>query len=96
MNLKSSKNAFTLVELLVVITVISILAGLLLPALKRAHHASKAINCMNNQKQIGLSLSSYADDSEGWIPYMVYKWQTSPTGRWDYFTTKKKIGFFLS
>lgn len=61
-------NAFTLVELLVVIAVISVLAGLLLPALEDAMRASRLIVCMNQQKQQYLVLTTYMDENRDMLP----------------------------
>lgn len=59
---------FTLLELLIVIAVIAILAGLLLPALQQAKIKAQAAQCLNQLKQLGTCVSFYSSDYSGFFP----------------------------
>ena len=62
------RRGFTLIELLVVIAIIAILAAMLLPVLNRSKGGATKISCINNQRQLDLSLKMYADDNQDGYP----------------------------
>lgn len=77
-------GAFTLIELLVVIAIIAILAALLLPALAAAKSRAKAMQCLNDERQIQLATKLYVDDNSGkMIPLWVQQGAPGWTS-WNY------------
>ncbi|MCK4888164.1 MAG: type II secretion system protein [Planctomycetes bacterium] len=76
-NEKTLSGAFTLVELLVVISIISLLMSIMMPSLNRAREQANRMDCMSNMRQLTLSWMMYAHDNDGklcspdtgWIDY---------------------------
>ena len=68
--MSKKRLGFTLVELLVVISIIGVLVGLLLPAVQAAREAGRRANCLNNLKQVSLALLN-AENEKGAFPGYV-------------------------
>ena len=64
-------SGFTLIELLVVVGIISILVGLLLPAIQSARESVRRAHCANNLMQLGVALGSYASAHRVFPPGVV-------------------------
>jgi prepilin-type N-terminal cleavage/methylation domain-containing protein len=58
----TGSRAFTVIELLVVVTLISVIAALLLPALSRAKDQARRVRCTSNERQLYLAWATYAGD----------------------------------
>lgn len=66
--MRSRSRAFTVIELLVVITIILILIGLLLPAVAAAYRSAMEYECQNNLHQLAIVVATYCADNDGYFP----------------------------
>lgn len=64
---KATKRIFTLIELLITISIIAILASLFLPALNSARESARRISCSGNLKQLGTALFLYTGDNDDFL-----------------------------
>lgn len=81
-----SRRAFTLVELLVTIAIITVLAGFALPALSKARESSKRTQCLSNLRQIGLAMQNFCSDNNGRFPFV-----TDYAKTWDQYLVERGL-----
>ena len=75
------REAFALIELLVVISIIAVLCGMLFPALSQVKSSAQSISCMSNMRQWGMAISAYSADWDGAICYV---WDPVTNMSWNY------------
>jgi len=77
-------HAFTLVELLVVISIIALLMAILMPSLQQARKQAKAVVCLSNLHQWGLAFSMYTNQNEGRMFAAFHGGGTKDSDTWGY------------
>jgi prepilin-type N-terminal cleavage/methylation domain-containing protein/prepilin-type processing-associated H-X9-DG protein len=95
---RRKRGAFTLVELLVVIGIISVLIGILLPALSGARASARSVASLSNLRQLGIALTSYRNENRGYYPRHSSLSTEVPRTRWadDIYPYMKATEVYLS
>lgn len=65
---KPQRSGFTLIELLVVISIIAVLASLVLPGVQQARATARKTQCLNNMRNVGIAMQTYATEHRGNLP----------------------------
>ena len=86
------RGNFTLIELLIVVAIIAILAGMLLPALNAARAKAHSISCLSNLKQLGSTILMYAGDYNSSLPYSYQKVGSVETFWQEFLANQSYIG----
>jgi len=89
------KKGFTLVELLVVITIIAILVALMLPAINKAKSVGQRVACINNQKQLQMAHMTFSDDHDDKILYSS-AWKHEPSAPYAWAPGSLNVSQFLN
>jgi len=79
-----SKKAFSLVELLVVISIIALLTAILTPSVVGARRQANRVYCLNNLRQMVLAADNYAQNNNDYYPIAQYSWQENASTAYAY------------
>jgi prepilin-type N-terminal cleavage/methylation domain-containing protein/prepilin-type processing-associated H-X9-DG protein len=70
---RAAKHGFTIIELLVVISIVALLVAILLPALGKARQTAQSLQCSSNERQISVAVFTYAADNEEFLPWLFWR-----------------------
>lgn len=92
-NMRTRNHAFTIIELIVVISIIVVLLGISLPAMYRSKKSAKSIRCVSNLKQIGLAFQTYQQDYHEEFFNYSYTFDQSWIALFDSYLSWEEIRF---
>lgn len=78
------KKAFSLVELLVVISIITLLTAILTPSVVGARRQANRVYCLSNLRQLALAADNYAQNNNDYYPIAQYSWQENASTTYAY------------
>jgi len=78
------RQAFTLIELIVTISIVSVLAALIIPAVNRSLEKGRAAKCVGNLRQVGTAFQLYLQDNQYRMPQRVYPIPYGDGGKYGY------------
>ncbi len=82
--MRQLQRGFSLIEMMVVISIIILIIALLLPALSRARDHPRALVCLNNMGQLMTATTSYANDNSEHLPWPNWGGNAVDVGGWPY------------
>jgi prepilin-type N-terminal cleavage/methylation domain-containing protein/prepilin-type processing-associated H-X9-DG protein len=77
---RATGGGFTLIELLVVVGIIAILAAILFPVFAQAREKARQSYCLSNLQQMGMAMTLYTDDQDGYYPPVIGRIGRRPVG----------------
>jgi prepilin-type N-terminal cleavage/methylation domain-containing protein/prepilin-type processing-associated H-X9-DG protein len=86
---KIKRRAFTILELMVVVSIIAVLAALLVPAVGSAKENANKAKCMSNIRQVGIAIEFYKEDNDQYFPI---RYPPNPYSYWDKYAYMNILG----
>jgi prepilin-type N-terminal cleavage/methylation domain-containing protein len=77
-------KAFSLIELLVVVSIVAVMFSMLLPALSKSRQQAENLKCLANQRGMGATMTSYFNDNKGYIPPLANPLPDGSNPGWGY------------
>lgn len=85
--MQNTRRAFSLIELLVAISIIALLIAILIPVLSNVMFSSRTTQCASRLKQIGIAVTAYSMDNDGYMPHDMSLMFKTPPSQWRYLNT---------